>query len=155
MSTNSKMDVFKNWYIHPVETSAAMRASTLQSCEPTRLMLKHRVEQVNINWGRKRQGRKRLPSERSKWELQQGLVTQKSAGWLLPAVVPTTGVRMIKIVDFLGGPWLRIHLPMQGKWVWPLVRKDPTCHGAARPVCHSSWGLPTAEPVLHGKGSHN
>ena len=155
MSTNSKMDVFKNWYIHPVETSAAMRASTLQSCEPTRLMLKHRVEQVNINWGGKRQGRKRLPCEWSKWELQQGLVTQKSAGWLLPAVLPATGVRMIKIVDFLGGPWLRIHLPMQGKWVWSLVRKDPTCHGAARPVCHNSWGLPTAEPVLHSKGSHN
>ena len=36
---------------------------------------------------------------------------------VLPAVLPATRVRMIKIVDFLGGPWLRIHLPMQGKWV--------------------------------------
>ena len=30
--------------------------------------------------------------------------------------------------------WLRIRLPMQGTWVRALVREDPTCRGAAKPV---------------------
>ena len=30
--------------------------------------------------------------------------------------------------------WLRIHLPMQGTRVRALVREDPTCHGAIKPV---------------------
>ena len=30
--------------------------------------------------------------------------------------------------------WLRIRLPMQGTWVRALVREDPTCHGATKPV---------------------
>ena len=33
--------------------------------------------------------------------------------------------------------WLRIHLPMQGTWVQSLVREDPTCHGATKPVRHN------------------
>ena len=33
--------------------------------------------------------------------------------------------------------WLRIHLPMQGTRVRALVQEDATCHGAAKPVCHS------------------
>ena len=33
--------------------------------------------------------------------------------------------------------WLRIHLPMQGTRVRALVREDPTCHGAIKPVRHS------------------
>ena len=32
---------------------------------------------------------------------------------------------------------LRICLPMQGTWVRALVREDPTCRGATKPVCHS------------------
>ena len=53
--------------------------------------------------------------------------------------------------DFLGGAvvknppagvslvaqWLRIRLPMQGTWVRALVREDPTCHGATKPVGHN------------------
>ena len=34
--------------------------------------------------------------------------------------------------------WWRIHLPMQGTWVRFLVWKDPTCHGAIKPVCHTN-----------------
>ena len=30
--------------------------------------------------------------------------------------------------------WLRIRLPMQGTWFRSLVRKDPTCHRAAKPM---------------------
>ena len=33
--------------------------------------------------------------------------------------------------------WLRICLPMQGAQVRSLVREDPTCCGAAKPVCHN------------------
>ena len=33
--------------------------------------------------------------------------------------------------------WLRTHLPMQGTWVQSLVREDPTCHGATKPVRHN------------------
>ena len=35
--------------------------------------------------------------------------------------------------------WLRICLPMQGTRVWALVREDPTCRGATRPVSHNNW----------------
>ncbi|XP_032483326.1 COMM domain-containing protein 10 isoform X1 [Phocoena sinus] len=33
--------------------------------------------------------------------------------------------------------WLRICLPMQGTRVQALVREDPTCHGATKPVRHN------------------
>ena len=33
--------------------------------------------------------------------------------------------------------WLRIRLPMQGTQVRSLVREDPTCHGATKPVHHN------------------
>ena len=33
--------------------------------------------------------------------------------------------------------WLRIHLPMQETRVQALVREDPTCHGATKPVRHN------------------
>ena len=35
--------------------------------------------------------------------------------------------------------WLRICLPMQGTRVRALVREDPTCCGATRPVSHNYW----------------
>ena len=33
--------------------------------------------------------------------------------------------------------WLRIRLPMQGTHVRSLVRDDPTCCGATKPVRHN------------------
>ena len=33
--------------------------------------------------------------------------------------------------------WIRICLPMQGTWVWSLVREYSTCHGASKPMCHN------------------
>ena len=33
--------------------------------------------------------------------------------------------------------WLRICLPMQGTLVQSLAREDPTCCGAAKPMCHN------------------
>ena len=35
--------------------------------------------------------------------------------------------------------WLRIFLPMQGTRVRVLVREDPTCRGATKPMCHNYW----------------
>ena len=35
--------------------------------------------------------------------------------------------------------WIGIHLPIQGTWVWSLVWKDSTCHGATKPMHHHYW----------------
>ena len=35
--------------------------------------------------------------------------------------------------------WLRICLKIQGKWVRSLVREDPTCWGATKPIHHNYW----------------
>ena len=58
--------------------------------------------------------------------------------------------------------WLRIHLPTQGTQVRSLVREDPTCRGATKPVRHNYWGrilqLPKPvrlEPMLRNKRSHH
>ena len=49
--------------------------------------------------------------------------------------------------------WLRVCLPLQGTRVWALVRKDPTCRRAARPVCHNCWAC-TLEPMSHNYWAH-
>ena len=70
--------------------------------------------------------------------------------------------------------WLRNHLPMLGTRVQAVVREDPTCRGATKPVRHNYWACalePTShnywarmpqllkpaclEPVLHSKRSHH
>ena len=43
---------------------------------------------------------------------------------------------------------LRIHLPMQGTRVRALVREDPTCRGATKPVRHNYWAC-ALEPASH------
>ena len=44
--------------------------------------------------------------------------------------------------------WLRIRLPMQGTRVWALVREDPTCRGATKPISHNYWAC-ALEPASH------
>ena len=44
--------------------------------------------------------------------------------------------------------WLRIHLPMQGTRVRALVREDPTCRGATKPMRRNYWAC-TLEPASH------
>ena len=44
--------------------------------------------------------------------------------------------------------WLRIRLPMQETQVWALVREDPTCRGATKPIHHNYWAC-ALEPVNH------
>ena len=55
--------------------------------------------------------------------------------------VCTTGTSLV-------AQWLRIHLPIQGTWVWSLVQEDPTCCGATKPVCHNYWAC-ALEPTSH------
>ena len=44
---------------------------------------------------------------------------------------------VIKKRASLVAQWLRIRLPMQGTQVRALVREDPTCLGATKPVIHN------------------
>ena len=44
--------------------------------------------------------------------------------------------------------WLRIRLPVQRTQVWSLVREDPTCRGATKPMRHNYWAC-TLEPTSH------
>ena len=44
--------------------------------------------------------------------------------------------------------WLEIRLPMQGTRVRALVREDPTCRGATKPVRHNYWAC-ALEPTSH------
>ena len=46
--------------------------------------------------------------------------------------------------------WLRIHLPMQGTWVWSLVQEDATWHRATKPVCRKHWAC-ALESTLRNK----
>ena len=49
--------------------------------------------------------------------------------------------------------WLRICLPMQGTRVRALVREDPTCRGATKPVHHNYWAC-ALELVSHNYWAH-
>ena len=49
--------------------------------------------------------------------------------------------------------WLRIRLQIQETWALALVWEDPTCRGAAKPVCHNYWAC-TLEPVSHNYWAH-
>ena len=44
--------------------------------------------------------------------------------------------------------WLGIRLPVQGTQVPSLVRGDPTCHGATKPMRHNYWAC-ALEPARH------
>ena len=52
-------------------------------------------------------------------------------------------ISLFKKLDYfwtsLVGQWWRIHLPVQGTWVWSLVQEDPTCCKATKPVYHNYW----------------
>ena len=51
----------------------------------------------------------------------------------------TCNPNYIKCGTSLVVQWLRICLPMQMTWVRALVREDPTCCGATKPVSHNYW----------------
>ena len=49
--------------------------------------------------------------------------------------------------------WLRIRLPMQGTRVWALVREDPTCRRATKPIRHNYWAC-ALEPRVTTTEAH-
>ena len=42
---------------------------------------------------------------------------------------------------------------MQGTQVRALVREDPTCRGATKPMCHNFWAC-ALEPTSHNYWAH-
>ena len=73
--------------------------------------------------------------------------------------------------DFLGGSVVKNHLPLQETGGRFLIGEDPTCHGAAElvshttepvkpgtrsfePTCHNDWSPRALPPALHSKRSH-
>ena len=57
-------------------------------------------------------------------------------------------VKLLPIRASLVAQWLTICLPMQGTWVKTLVREDPTCRGATKPVRHNYQAC-AVEPTSH------
>ena len=53
----------------------------------------------------------------------------------------------------LMGKWLRTHLPIQGARVQALVREDPTCRRATKPVHRNYWAC-ALEPTSHNYWAH-
>ena len=51
--------------------------------------------------------------------------------------------------------WLRIHLPIQGTWVWSMVQEDTTCCGATEPVCHNYWACALEPRNCNKRNYHN
>ena len=49
--------------------------------------------------------------------------------------------------------WLGVCLPVRGTRVWSLVREDPTCCGAAKPVHHNYWAC-ALEPASYNYWAH-
>ena len=50
--------------------------------------------------------------------------------------------------DFPGGTVVKNPPAMQGTRVRSLVREDPTCHGATKPMCHNYWAC-ALKPASH------
>ena len=48
--------------------------------------------------------------------------------------------------DFPAGLAVKTPPAMQGTWVRPLIQEDPTCHRAAKPVCHTAEALALEGP---------
>ena len=49
----------------------------------------------------------------------------------------TSALKILTLGASLVAPWLGVRLPMQGTRVRALVREEPTCRGATKPMCHS------------------
>ena len=56
---------------------------------------------------------------------------------MLITILKIIGFLRIMLGTSLVAQWLRIRLPMQGIRVGSLVREDPTCRGATKPMRHN------------------
>ena len=70
------------------------------------------------------------PVAREPWAPGPAVPCQSLARWSKKWGTPRTS---------LVARWLRIRLPMQGTRVRALVRENPTCHGATKPVRHNYY----------------
>ena len=105
----------------------------------------------HMPWGSDRKKKKKKKKQRlSDWIKKQ----DPTACWLHKIHFACKDTNQIKVTGWhkrhpsntgqkesewasLVAQWLRIHLPMQGTRVRALVRENPTCRGATRPVCHN------------------
>ena len=97
----------------------------------------------------------RLPQQLSPWGLW---VEQEESSGVLIHVTPVgleppqeRGRKVItRLLPWasLVAQWLRIYLPMQGTRVRALVREDPACRGATKPVRHNYQAC-ALEPASH------
>ena len=65
------------------------------------------------------------------------LVEYSSLGCSFLFVESVQHFKNVQTGTSLVAQWLRIRLPMQGTQVRALVREDPTCRGATKPVRHN------------------
>ena len=68
-------------------------------------------------------------------------------------VVVTRHYKSRVIGTSLVAQWLRIYLPIQGTRVRSLVRENPTCCRATKPVCHNYWAC-ALEHASHNYWAH-
>ena len=80
------------------------------------------------------------------WTNRKGKIDEVPA--LMKLIIKKTKKKKIQLRTSLVVQWLRIRLPMQGPWVRALVREDPTCCRATKPVHHNYWAC-ALEPVSH------
>ncbi|KAJ8779504.1 hypothetical protein J1605_012388 [Eschrichtius robustus] len=73
-------------------------------------------------------GRSHMPQ--SNWACEPQLLSLRV--WTLCSATGEATITIITVTQ-----WLRICLPMQGTLVRALVREDPTCRGATKPVRHN------------------
>ena len=67
---------------------------------------------------------------------------------LPPKTKPHSDDKTLRGRTSLVAQWLRMCLPMQGTWVQALVREDPTCRRATKPMRHNYWAC-ALEPASH------
>ena len=90
---------------------------------------------IRVDWHFLLQGN--LPDPRIELASAGGFLTTEPPGKPAYKLV-STGVFCIEnyFRTFLVAQWI-IHLPMQGTWVWSLIREDSTCWGASKPMHHN------------------
>ena len=74
-----------------------------------------------------------LPGEKESRHSEKGMLFFLS----LPLCRLAQWEKKICLRTSLVAQWLRIRLPMQGTQVQALVREDPACRGATKPVRHN------------------
>ena len=67
------------------------------------------------------------------------LLTKFSGFWKISYLRLEIYVYIKQLWDLPGNAVVKNHLPMQGTQVQALIREDPTCRRASKPVRHNYW----------------